>query len=358
MDLDNQAKQRLLQQAEYFLDQGQKMLQQPSQTKSGSIDRGLEWFEQALKHQRLVLGEYHEDVGMTHYWMGRSLYKQSKFLEASIEYGKSLSIFESNYGRYHDITWKRYLECGKAYYSNGSTRNAFTAFIRAKRINQYMYGTFHLTLCHCKQYKAVMANVPYDQVCQSISESIALEQAGDAYRKLGDWRQAIEQYKAAAQVELSVFGMKNSSLAYLWRKIACLVGLTATAPAGMSNIDFGMLDLIAFGGIHQDFKSLMHPGVVHTIQRGDMLFHQSKYMESVAEYRLAAEFRIRRRITMESSTIRVETVDNGMARISVHEHPCMEEKKFDGIDHESDDVTIADVVHTISCCSDDTWERM
>jgi tetratricopeptide (TPR) repeat protein len=280
-----------------MMDPGAKIFQQNfengvalCQAKTG--DYGLSDLKDALAIQESVVGrKQHKDTGRTLFWIGRALDGKEKFEASLQEYAKAVSIQESQLGRYHDDTGLTYFWIGQAHFHKGDRHKALVAFRTAARIKQYRYGLFNAP--QEPNADAMIQTLLGQGGCSeqqmkehrlAMFESLRHEKSADSLRRKGDWKNAIHDYEKAAKLEEFAFGRFNYTLAFLWRKIACVCAIRKLMDATFIFPREG--DLINSNWIEESQKSKLSLSeeASKAILRGDSLYRENNFEQAITQY--------------------------------------------------------------------------
>jgi tetratricopeptide (TPR) repeat protein len=224
---------------------------------------------------------------------------------------QSVEKREKVLGRYSHEAAQTYLSIGNIYMQTSDAR-AVVMFRTSFRIESFLYGK-----CNGKISGALklvlerrgLSGKEIDTVQKDVLDSMRNEIEGDIIRRFGDRRAAaLEKYQKAAKIEELSFGKDNPDLAYLWRKMACLVSIKNVH---LHSIDYEYCDRPGSRWVQQS-KQYLSENVCAAITKGDKYYFSMLYGKAVAEYikatnidRQKPPFRTRRKISrpVEKSSI-------------------------------------------------------
>eukprot|EP00934_Nitzschia_sp_Nitz4_P008458 Nitzschia sp. Nitz4//scaffold87_size112219//104331//107195//NITZ4_004092-RA/size112219-processed-gene-0.118-mRNA-1//1//CDS//3329559423//8448//frame0 len=195
---------------------------------------------------------------------------------------KALAKRESVMGRYCHVTALTYSSIGNAYRQLEEHR-AITFFRSQYRIetillgktNGHISGALRQMLEHRR-----LSTAEIDSIRNDILTSTKHEIDGDTHRLFGDKRNAMVEYLRAARVEEVSFGRDNPDLAFLWRKMACLVAIDEEMKPGSINFD----EADKMGNKWMKKNKDLSPAVCSLIKRGDNFYATLLYTHAIGAY--------------------------------------------------------------------------
>lgn len=225
---------------------------------------------------------------------------------------QALTKREAALGRYNATTAESYKAIGSLYFQMNDVR-AIVMLRTSYRIKSFLYGKFigHIS----GKLKELLLRQGFlesdsELMRREILQSMKHETEGDIHRRFGDGRAAALEYQKAAKVEELAFGRDNPDLAYLWRKMACLVAVKKTQH--MHLINFERSDRVHSGWMQQ-LKSHLSGKVCQYIQKGDQYYQAQQYNEAIGEY-IKATVLDRRRHAYKKRRRVPQSSDNSLSR--------------------------------------------
>jgi hypothetical protein len=205
------------------------------------------------------------------------------FLESLIQ---ALTKREAALGRCSHETAQTYSAIGNLYFQMDHPR-AVVMFRASYRIEYFLYGkcTGHIS-GEFKEFlvKRGLSENDVKETRKDVLASARHEIEGDILRRFGDRRAAALEYQKAAKIEELAFGKDNPDLAFLWRKMACLVSIKRIH---MHNIDFDDCDRPGNKWMRHSKENLSN-SVCAMIARGDKYYQSLLYIKAIKEYVKAA----------------------------------------------------------------------
>eukprot|EP00980_Cylindrotheca_fusiformis_P022597 scaffold9485_cov107-Cylindrotheca_fusiformis.AAC.4 len=205
------------------------------------------------------------------------------FLESLIA---ALKKREAALGRFTHETAQTYTALAKLYIHMEHPR-AIVMLRTSYRIDFFLYGkcSGHIS----GEFKKLLLKKGYSEnevreIRKDVLTSARHEVEGDIMRRFGDRRAAALEYQKAAKIEELAFGKDNPDLAFLWRKLACLV---ATKKFHLHSIDFDDCDRPGTKWMRNSSEHLS-PNVCPLIKKGDKYYQLLLYSKAIREYIKAA----------------------------------------------------------------------
>jgi hypothetical protein len=205
------------------------------------------------------------------------------FLESLIQ---ALTKREAALGRCSHETAQTYSAIGILYFQMNHPR-AVVMFRASYRIEYFLYGkcTGHID-GEFKEFlvKRGLSENDVKEIRKDVLASARHEVEGDILRRFGDRRAAALEYQKAAKIEELAFGKDNPDLAFLWRKMACLVSMKKIH---VHDIDFDDCDRPGNKWMRHSKENLSN-SVCAMITRGDKYYQSLLYSKAIREYLKAA----------------------------------------------------------------------
>lgn len=205
------------------------------------------------------------------------------FLESLIQ---ALTKREAALGRCSHETAQTYSALASLYFQMDHPR-AVVMFRASYRIEFFLYGkcSGHITgdFKHFLVKKGLSEN-EVKEIRKDVLSSARHEVEGDIMRRFGDRRAAAMEYQKAARIEEVAFGKDNPDLAFLWRKLACLVSIKRVH---MHSINFDDCDRPGPKWMKNSSEHLSE-NICAMIAKGDKYYQALLYSQATREYTKAA----------------------------------------------------------------------
>lgn len=181
----------------------------------GDKSKALEYYEKSLKIDLSLYREHHPQVATQYYNIGQIYYSQKNY-DKALEYNeKALEGLLVN-GMNLPLAASAYYNMGVIYYNREYYAKALLFLEKSLAIDRKILDENDDSIRQTLQLISDAAK----RRTQQISDQITFYNgAGGIYYEKGDYSKALECFKEALNVELSVYGENNSTIAASYNKI-------------------------------------------------------------------------------------------------------------------------------------------